>query len=252
MRVSIIGSGNVATVLGRLIKKAGHDIIEVTSKTIHHASILASELELKASDNIFKIDLNADIYIIAVSDNEVPAVCKKLKLNDKLVVHTSGAISKDVLYTISSAYGVLYPLQTLRKEIKYVPVIPLLIDANSDAVKNQLKTFALSLTKYVSEANDETRLKLHVAAVVTSNFTNHLYVLAKEYCNHENIDFNLLVPLIKEVAERSAFYDPSAMQTGPAARRDDETLKKHLELLKEHSALKFIYEVMSKSIIMNK
>jgi hypothetical protein len=52
--------------------------------------------------------------------------------------------------------------------------------------------------------------------VIVSNFTNHLYALAAEYCKKERTDFSLLVPLIKEVAERIEIYEPESMQTGPA------------------------------------
>ncbi|MEJ0101166.1 MAG: DUF2520 domain-containing protein [Bacteroidota bacterium] len=45
--------------------------------------------------------------------------------------------------------------------------------------------------------NDE-RVKLHVAAIFVSNFTNYLYILAEEYCRREGIDFKLLQPLIEE------------------------------------------------------
>ncbi|MEP6514258.1 MAG: NAD(P)-binding domain-containing protein, partial [Parafilimonas sp.] len=110
MDVSIIGSGNVATVLGRLIIKAGHTITEVTSKNIAHAQALAKEINAKANDNISCLSKNSDIYLIAVSDNAIEEVCKQIILNDKIAVHTSGAISKDLLQHVSSFYGVLYPL----------------------------------------------------------------------------------------------------------------------------------------------
>ena len=78
-----------------------------------------------------------------------------------------------------------------------------------------------------------------------SNFTNHLYALGAEYCKKERTDFSLLVPLIKEVADRIEMYEPKSMQTGPAVRYDVTTIQKHLELLNNHPQLKNIYEVMT-------
>jgi len=51
MKVLIIGAGNVATVLGRLIKIAGHDIVQVVSRSMDDAITLASELGSTAADS---------------------------------------------------------------------------------------------------------------------------------------------------------------------------------------------------------
>ena len=97
-------------------------------------------------------------------------------------------------------------------------------------------------------ANDETRLQYHLSAIIVSNFSNHLFALAKEYADRNNIDFNLLLPLIEETVDRLRYFQPAAMQTGPAARGDETTMQKHLQLLNDFPQLRNIYEVMSDSI----
>ena len=67
MRVVIIGSGNVATVLGRLIKRNEHEIVQVVSRNADHAKALANELQCPFSDNNSVIDKDADLYLVAVS-----------------------------------------------------------------------------------------------------------------------------------------------------------------------------------------
>ena len=101
------------------------------------------------------------------------------------------------------------------------------------------------------QANDDDRLKLHVAAVIVSNFTNHLYVLAAEYCIKEGLDFKQLLPLIEETSLRIKTSSPKEAQTGPALRHDKETIQKHLELLKGYPQLKNIYLLMTESIQQN-
>jgi hypothetical protein len=81
---------------------------------------------------------------------------------------------------------------------------------------------------------------------------NHLYALAESYCNNEGINFDLLIPLIKETAERIDFISPSQSQTGPALRNDRTTIEKHLELLKKYPRLKNIYETFTESIYANR
>ena len=249
MKVVIIGSGNVATVLGRLIVKNHHQLLQVVSRNAEHAMTLASELHCSMADYQCEIDKNADLYLIAVNDGALYEINNYLHLDKAIVVHTAGSISADVLKHISLNYGVLYPLQSLRKEMETAHEIPLLVDGNSKETVKYIEDFALTISKTVSIANDEERLKLHVAAVIVNNFTNHLYTLAEEFCEKEKVDFKMLVPLIWETANRIAKHSPSSVQTGPALRNDMFTLDKHLRLLINYPKLKYIYLKMTESIM---
>jgi hypothetical protein len=95
-------------------------------------------------------------------------------------------------------------------------------------------------------------LKLHLAAVFCNNFVNHIYVLTEDYCKKETIDFKLLLPLIKETAERLEDISPSQSQTGPAIRNDRPTIEKHLALLQNHPQLQKIYSIFTESIYNNR
>ena len=101
----------------------------------------------------------------------------------------------------------------------------------------------------MAKASDDQRLKLHLAAVIVNNFTNHLYALAADYCDNEQIDFKMLQPLIEETALRLREHLPRDVQTGPAIRKDMITIDKHLRILSEHPALKKIYLQMTDSIM---
>jgi predicted short-subunit dehydrogenase-like oxidoreductase (DUF2520 family) len=250
MRVVIIGAGNVATVLGRRIKNAGHEILQVISRSTHSASALASELGCNASNNFADIDKTGDLFLVAMSDGALNELKEKINVGDKIVVHTAGSVCKDVLKEVSINYGTLYPLQSLRKENKDGSiVIPLLIDAINDYSIKVINDFANSISNVVSYTQDEQRMKLHVGAVLTSNFANHLYCLAQEFCNKESVDFALLQPLIEETAARLKSHSPCDMQTGPAARKDVLTLDKHLRLLTAHPKLRTLYLRMTDSIM---
>ena len=250
MRVLIIGAGNVATVLGRLIKEANHEIVQVISRNKATAAALAAELGCAHTDDFTNIDQSADLYLVAMSDAALNELPEKIQLGNKLIVHTAGAISKDVLKDISQQYGVLYPLQSLRKELTEKPaMIPLLVEGNNETTTQTLLTFAESISPNVSVTTENDRFKLHVAAVVVNNFTNHLYALAAEYCKIGNVPFNLLYPLIETAASRLQHFPPNQMQTGPAIRKDISTLDKHLRLLPAHPKLKSIYLKMTDSIM---
>jgi predicted short-subunit dehydrogenase-like oxidoreductase (DUF2520 family) len=249
MRVVIIGSGNVATVLGRLINRNQHEIVQLVSRNAAHAKILADELQCPFSDNNSVIVKDADLYLVAVNDGALYELNKTFHLGNKLILHTAGSVPKDVLKDISVNYGVLYPLQSLRKERDYSNDIPFLIDGNTEETITLIEDFAKTISDSIVKASDEERLKLHVAAVIVSNFTNHLYALAEEFCKNEKVDFKLLAPLIKETAGRVEMYSPADVQTGPALRNDIFTLDKHLRLLTNHPRLKYIYLKLTDSIM---
>jgi predicted short-subunit dehydrogenase-like oxidoreductase (DUF2520 family) len=249
MKIVLIGSGNVATVLGRLCKQQGHEVLQVMSRHTDHAKTLAEELGCAYDNYDGKTDTSADIYIVSITDGILFDLNKSFSLGDKLIVHTAGSVTKDVLKDISSRYGILYPFQSLRKEMERIPEIPLLVDGNSEETITALENFARSLSPITGRTTDEERIKLHVAGVVVNNFTNHLYMLAEDFCEKENIGFNLLFPLIKETAERITLYSPKQMQTGPALRNDVFTLDKHLKILAAHPKLKYLYLKITDSIM---
>ncbi|TAL50805.1 MAG: DUF2520 domain-containing protein, partial [Chitinophagaceae bacterium] len=138
-------------------------------------------------------------------------------------------------------------------EMPGLPEIPIFVDGADEKTKKILEALAHSISDdEVELSDDDERMKLHVAAVVVSNFTNYLYTLAEEYCRKENIDFKLLLPLIEEVAQRIKNISPSQTQTGPAIRNDLETIEKHLALLDKYPELKKVYEFLSLSIAKSK
>jgi predicted short-subunit dehydrogenase-like oxidoreductase (DUF2520 family) len=249
MNIVIIGTGNTATVLGKKFKKAGHRIIQVFGRDAAEASKLAYQFETESTNYWSVIRKDADFYLIAVADDAINDVAKHVSLPGKIVAHTAASVKKDVLKNMTHHYGVFYPLQSLRKEMNELPETPIFIDASDEMTKKKLEKLAQSISnEQVAEANDDERLKMHVAAVIVSNFTNHLYTLAEDYCKKEGIDFKQLIPLIEETALRLKTISASKTQTGPAMRHDEPTIQRHLALLEGYPELKKIYEVMTKSI----
>jgi predicted short-subunit dehydrogenase-like oxidoreductase (DUF2520 family) len=249
MEIVIIGSGNVATVLGRKFKAAGHRILQVVSRNASAASKLAYEWDTESTNYPSIINRNAEVYIIAVSDDAIGDVIDNLKLPKKVVAHTAASVPKEILKDVTEHYGVFYPLQSLRKEMNEIPQAPIFFDGSDDITKKKLEALALSISpEHAMQADYDERAKLHLAAVLVSNFTNHLYALAEDFCKKEGIKFKELLPLILETTNRLKEISPQESQTGPAIRNDEETIMKHIEMLESNPRLKKIYESMTESI----
>jgi predicted short-subunit dehydrogenase-like oxidoreductase (DUF2520 family) len=249
MQVTLIGSGNMATVLGRQLARNGHRVAEVWSRDPAHAGALAAELNATPVEDLGSLDLNSELFVLAVADDALPAIAARLSLGSKLVIHTAGSVSKEVLRQSSLNYGVLWPMKMIRKGMDTLGPVTIIIDGSSPAVAAQIEKLAREFTGPVARADDELRVKLHMLAAVTANFTNHLYRLAADYCDQEGIDFSLLYPIIADTALRIRVGHPASVQAGPASRGDLQTLEKHQELLKEYPKLAALYAAISESIM---
>ena len=248
MNIVIIGTGNVATVFGKLLVAANHSILQVFGRNPFHAKQLADELNTGHCSNWSDINREADIYLVAVSDNALYDLNQQLALPGKIVIHTAGSVSMEVLQSVSPNFGIIYPLQSLRKEMPVLTRIPLLINASNQQTRETVLAIASSISAYVTFTTDIQRLEYHVAAVFINNFTNHLYVLAENFCLQEGIDFKLLWPLTEETAERIKLVSPAQVMTGPAVRNDLITIQKHQELLAEYPILQHLYSELTSSI----
>lgn len=249
MKVVIIGTGNVAHVLGDIFIAAGHTIIEVVGRNAENVKSLADIFKCGECIDFSKLNTSADIYLIALADNAIESVVKEIRMKDQIIVHTAGSVSMKVLQSCSANFGVLYPLQSLRKGLMHKPVIPVLIDGNNAATKDVLQAFTQTWSEQIQFASDDERLKTHLAAVVVNNFTNHLFTITDQYCKEEKLNFSLLYPLIEETVNRIRFFPPSKVQTGPAIRHDFITLEKHLSILFNHHYLRELYKMLSSNII---
>jgi predicted short-subunit dehydrogenase-like oxidoreductase (DUF2520 family) len=249
-KIVIIGSGNVATHLAKILIKKGHEIVQFIGRNEIALKDLSLKYLVSFTTDFTKLNTNADIYLICVSDDEIEQVAKQLKLKDKLILHTSGSVSLNSIQQISSKTGVLYPLQTISKDDKLKwSKIPLLIEGFNKEVEQEIMQFASTISKKITVLNSNQREKMHLAAVMVNNFSNHLSTLANEFLEKEKAPyFKLLFPLMQQTIKKSKNLNPSLSQTGPAKRNDKKVISKHLGLLKKHPETAKVYSCISESI----
>lgn len=248
IRLSIIGSGNVAHHLIRAFSKNSEiELVQVLARNPLSISSLISTDKITSD---FKALCPVDLTIIAVTDKEITNVSERIPSDNRLVVHTSGSVAIETL-AAKNRKGVFYPLQTFSKgkEIDF-KLIPICIEAQQESDLELLKTVAKSISNSVYDVNSQQRKALHVAAVFVSNFTNHLYQIGNELCEENKLPFSILIPLILETAQKIVSLAPKEAQTGPAQRMDMLTINSHLDFLTDENQ-KEIYKMLTKSIIDN-
>ncbi len=250
MKVVLLGSGNVATHLAAALKDAGNEILQVWSRNSVNAELLASRLNSSSTAHFSALSPEADIYILAVSDDAIPELAGKFPFRNKLLVHTSGTTDMEALKNASTKIGVLYPLQTFSKSKSLdFAQTPIALEANSPEGLKILEMLVGKISRKVMELNSQQRRALHIAAVFACNFGNHLYTLSKEILRQNSLEFDLIRPLIIETASKVQLIEPEDAQTGPAVRGDYITIDRHLEFLQNDKDLRNLYELFTESII---
>lgn len=251
MKVVLIGAGNVATHLGKALFSAGHDILQVFSRTAANAQRLAVEVGASATDSLDALTTSGDVYVFSVKDSVlaelVPRVCKGRER--AVMLHTAGSMPLSVFEGMAWHYGVLYPMQTFSKQrsVNFAEV-PCFTEASDEAAEACLHELTASLGCPAYPLSSADRVYLHLSAVWACNFVNHCYSVASDILTRHGIPFSVMLPLIDETARKVHELTPQEAQTGPAVRYDENVIRAQAALLKGNPLLRDLYDRMSLSI----
>ena len=107
MRIVLLGAGNVASHLGPALQHAGHELVQVYSRSEESASELAARLQVPFTVHTEDLVSDADIYLFSVRDAVLESLIREVAAgrDDALFVHTAGSISVDVFRNLGLAHG---------------------------------------------------------------------------------------------------------------------------------------------------
>ncbi|MGQ9848026.1 MAG: Rossmann-like and DUF2520 domain-containing protein [Bacteroidales bacterium] len=244
----IIGSGNIAKHFIKAFSDAQINIGGIWSRNLRAANELSKAFNIPVLKENHLFNLNG-IFVLAVADAAIEIVATKIN-PQAIVIHTSGSTPLNILTQKHENAGVFYPLQTFSKN-RCIPFnnIPFLIEYSNDQVKNILENWATKLQTQHFYCSSSDRMKYHLAAVFACNFPNHMIAMAEEWIQLNQLDFELLKPLIVETFTKILEQGAFSSQTGPAIRNDQITIEKHLKALDNHIDLKKMYSFVTESII---
>ncbi|QCX53144.1 Rossmann-like and DUF2520 domain-containing protein [Elizabethkingia sp. JS20170427COW] len=245
MTTVIIGSGNVAWHMAKAFKQAGIELVQVFGRNEKELHKLSQEVGVAYSTQELT---RADFYLICTSDKAIHEVSKLINYENVLVAHTSGSLSREALEG-SYRKASFYPLQTFSKAraLDYSR-LPFFVDAGWEADNILLMNLAKKISNNVAQINHHQRKQMHLSAVFACNFVNHLYARAQQICQHNDIPFDFLLPLIEETADKIKTLSPMEAQTGPAVRNDQNVIEFQESLISNSELLK-VYKTLTESII---
>lgn len=249
--IVFIGAGNLATNLAKALYQKGFRIVQIYSRTEESATALAQAVEAESTTDLSTVVEDAQLYIVSLKDAPFVQLLPEIVAGKRkgLWVHTAGSIPMNVWEGQVKRYGVFYPMQTFSKqrEVDFRD-IPIFVESHLAEDTHFLKEIAAALSERVYEATSEQRKSLHLAAVFTCNFTNHMYALAAELLKKYELPFEVMLPLIDETARKVHEVEPRAAQTGPAIRYDENVINGHLQMLADEPEMQELYRLISGSI----
>jgi len=241
-KIGFIGAGTVGTALAIRLAEKGYPIIAVSSRSLASAQRLAQVVpDCKVCETAQGVADAAELVFITTPDDAIPEVVRQVSWhNSQKVVHCSGADSLDVLEPARQAgtlVGCFHPLQTfanVNQAIDNLPGSTFTLEAE-EPLLTLLKEMAKALDGdwVVLKAGD--KVLYHAAAVFACNYVVTLVKLATELWQTFGVPpdkaTKALLPLLQGTVRNIGNIGLPNCLTGPIARGDSGTIKKHLKAL---------------------
>jgi len=246
--ICLIGTGKLSRHLAKKLSIFKGKAIFIWGRNSEQAASIASEFGLVHLNNIQEIPGNSAV-LLCVSDHAIEQLSNELKDKSLFLIHFSGTQSINRLTPYTPNAAVIWPNQSFSNSVHIDwKNVPLILEVTNDTAKVWLMEIVNALEGQAVFLDEESRIKLHLAAVVANNFINHLLVLTESWCKQNKLDFELLLPLISQTIANLNHQSPSQLQTGPASRNDWTTIQSHIEMLSHFPQLKEVYTLFSNQL----
>lgn len=265
LTINIIGAGKVGMSLGYFIAQNNvAKIINICNQSLHSAKLARAFIGQGTAIGEIKLLQEADIFLITTPDDKISIICEQLVLHKKLknnntIIHCSGVLSSDVLLpakhqgchvvSMHPAASFMQPIT----DLSFYNNIYIALEGNLSAIKNITNILEQFRIKHLIINNR--KANYHLSTVMVSNFLVGLFYEAENLISGTLINAvdkdearTLLLSLLSSVVENLKTNTTKSSLTGPVARGDQSTIKKHLEVLSD-VRLREIYKNLSLAIL---
>lgn len=259
MKIGFIGAGKVGCSLGKYFKNRGADVVGYYSRTLDSARTAAEFVGTNYFKSLETVVEESDCLFFTVNDTAILDVWNKVKeldISEKIICHCSGAKSASVFEGVDekNAYGFslhpISPFSSRYDSYKNVKDAYFTIEGNEKKLP-EMEEFLQEMHLSYTVISGEEKVKYHASCVFASNL---MVALAKDAIELlEEVGFSnedaqrALAPLMEQNLKAILKKGPKEALTGPMERGDDETIKSHLEVLKENK--RAVYQVLSKELL---
>ncbi len=241
MNLLVVGSGRLGLQLAAAVRDAGGTVRAVLSRTPGIRTVPGSDVPVTGWESAGDA-LAAPLIVLAVPDAAISAVSERLAghgpLDGRCVLHTSGLHTSGLLSACRAAGAAIgswhplatFPLLTLRRAAwrgvrAAVEGDPAAVEAAAGLSR------LLECRQWIIDPADKPRY--HAAASVAANLTHILVAAAVREAAAAGLPDpgEALEPLVIASSRAALGHPGLEALTGPLARGDDETVRRHLEVL---------------------
>ena len=244
LKLGFIGAGTVGTALSVRLNNRGYPVVAVSSRSQTSARSLAQAVSgCQVFNNNQGVADNAELIFITTPDDAIVSVVSEIQWHSgQNVVHCSGADSTDILEPakeLGAQVGAFHPLQTfasVKQAIDNMPGSTFALEAE-EPLLSILKEMATSLEGHWIELKASDKVIYHASAVIACNYMVTLVKLATDLWQTFAVPpqqaTQALLPLIRGTVNNIETVGVPQCLTGPIARGDTGTIKKHLDALQK-------------------
>ena len=244
IRIGFIGAGTVGTALAVRLWSKGYPVVAVASRTLASAERLSQRVgDCSHYNNPQVVADIAELIFVTTPDDAIASVVAQVSWHPgQSVTHCSGAASLDILEPARRAgaqVGAFHPLQTfasVAQAIENLPGSTFALEAE-EPLLGTLKELAVALEGKWIELKPGDKVLYHAAAVFSCNYLVTLVKLATDLWQTFGVSpreaTQALLPLLRGTVNNLEQVGLPHCLTGPVARGDLGTIKKHLETIRE-------------------
>lgn len=245
--IAILGAGKVGTAVGVLAGRAGLRVAAIGARRGDQAAAAATRIGPGVRACTVAAAAGAGgLVLLTVPDDAIEGLCRDLSADGAfadgaIVAHCSGALDSSVLApareACGCAVGSMHPLQTfpsVQAAIDRLPGTTFFCEGDERALP-ALEELARAIGGRAARIDPAAKVLYHAAAVMACNYLTALTDAAAALCERAGIDrataLAALGPLSAATLDNVARMGPGEALTGPIARGDTGTVRRHLEAL---------------------
>jgi len=242
--IGFVGAGIMGNALALRLSRLGYPVIAVSSRRYTSAARLAQQIPgCQAYHNAQEVADRANMVFVTTPDDIIPVIAVQVTWRTgQSVVHASGVAATDILSPARDAgarVGVFHPLQSfasIEQAILNLPGSTFALETEPD-LAGTLQKMANDLGGHWIELAAGDKVAYHAAAVIVSNYMVTLTQMALDLWQTFGIPApqatQALLPLMQGTLRNIGAMGLPQCLTGPIARGDIGTVRKHLAALED-------------------
>jgi predicted short-subunit dehydrogenase-like oxidoreductase (DUF2520 family) len=260
---TIVGAGNLAGALGVSLRGAGYRIDQIVSRgsaaSLRRARRLAREVGASAA-TAARAQIRAEMVWFCVPDGAIAGAAASLMgaadWKGRVALHSSGALTSDELEVLrrrGAAVASVHPLMTFVRGSRPALVgVPFAIEGDPKAVRaaravvQQLRGRAFTIRKQRKEA-------YHAWGMFASPLLTALLAATERVAGGAGVSRKAArertLPILQQTLDNYARLGAAGSFSGPIARGDVATVRKHLQVLLEIPEVREVYVALARAAL---